>query len=53
MYQAFTLQIPSDATNLKAPGLHPRIMAALDEMYMHPDRFPTFFQVAHELPSLQ
>ncbi|KAG2144248.1 hypothetical protein DEU56DRAFT_754311 [Suillus clintonianus] len=46
MYQAFTLQIPSDSTNLKAPELYPRIMAALDEMYMHPDRFAPFFQVA-------
>ncbi|KAG1879051.1 hypothetical protein F4604DRAFT_1923200 [Suillus subluteus] len=53
MYQAFTLQIPSDSTNLKAPELHPRIMAALDEMYMHPDHFGPFFQVARELPSLQ
>ncbi|KAG1735858.1 hypothetical protein EDD22DRAFT_852324 [Suillus occidentalis] len=50
---AFTLQIPSDATNLKAPELHPRIMAALDEMYMNPDLFPAFFQVVRELPSLQ
>ncbi|KAG0695163.1 hypothetical protein DFH29DRAFT_880206 [Suillus ampliporus] len=45
--------IPSDSTNLKAPDLHPRIMAALDEMYMHPDRFAPFFRVARELPSLQ
>ncbi|KAG1783335.1 hypothetical protein EV702DRAFT_1191760 [Suillus placidus] len=53
MYQAFTLQIPSDSTNLKAPELHPRIMAALDDMYDYPDRFASFFQVARELPSLQ
>lgn len=53
MYQAFTLQIPSDSMNLKAAELHPRIMAALDDMYMHPDRFISFFQVARELPSLQ
>jgi hypothetical protein len=53
MYQAFTLQIPSDSANLKAPDLHPRIMAALDEMYANPNRFPAFFQVARELPSLQ
>ncbi|KAG1861031.1 hypothetical protein C8R48DRAFT_774298 [Suillus tomentosus] len=53
MYQAFTLQMPSDSTNLKAPEIHPRIIAALDEMYMHPDRFAPFFQVARELPSLQ
>jgi hypothetical protein len=53
MYQAFTLQIPSDSTNLKAPELHPRVMAALDDMYMYPERFVSFFQVARELPSLQ
>lgn len=53
MYQAFTLQIPSDSMNLKAPELHPKIMAALDDMYLHPDRFTSFFQVARELPSLQ
>ncbi|KAG1779683.1 hypothetical protein EV702DRAFT_1195057 [Suillus placidus] len=52
MYQAFTLQIPSDSTNLKAPELHPRIMAALDDMYDYPDRFASFFQVVRELPSL-
>ncbi|KAG2072209.1 hypothetical protein BDR04DRAFT_1117059 [Suillus decipiens] len=28
-------------------------MAALGEMYMHPDRLATFFQVVCELPSLQ
>ncbi|KAG2053012.1 hypothetical protein BDR06DRAFT_1009124 [Suillus hirtellus] len=53
MYQAFTLQIPSDSINLKAPDLHPRIMAALDEMYLHPDHFAIFFEVVCELPSLQ
>ncbi|KAG2125096.1 hypothetical protein DEU56DRAFT_916704 [Suillus clintonianus] len=53
MYQAFTLQIPSDSANLKVPELHPIIMAALDAMYMDPDRFTAFFQVARELPSLQ
>ncbi|KAG0701805.1 hypothetical protein DFH29DRAFT_999884 [Suillus ampliporus] len=49
----FTLQIPSDSANLKAPELYPSIMAALDAMYMDPDRFTAFFQVARELPSLQ
>jgi hypothetical protein len=53
MYQAFTLQIPSDSMNLKAAELHPKIMAALDDMYSHPDRFTPFFRVARELPSLQ
>ncbi|KAG2035461.1 hypothetical protein BDR03DRAFT_983622 [Suillus americanus] len=33
MYQVFTLQIPSDSMNLKAAKLHPRIMAALDDMW--------------------
>ncbi|KAG0694141.1 hypothetical protein DFH29DRAFT_1035258 [Suillus ampliporus] len=50
---AFTLQIPSHLTNLKVPELYPSIMAALDEMYMDPDRFAAFFQVVRELPSLQ
>ncbi|KAG2339306.1 hypothetical protein BDR05DRAFT_1003418 [Suillus weaverae] len=53
MYQAFNLQIPSDSMNLKAAELHPKIMAALDDMYSHPDRFTPFFRVARELPSLQ
>ncbi|KAG0698885.1 hypothetical protein DFH29DRAFT_877670 [Suillus ampliporus] len=53
MYQAFTLQIPSDSANLKVPELYPSIMAALDAMYMDPDHFTAFFQVACELPSLQ
>ncbi|KAG0693355.1 hypothetical protein DFH29DRAFT_1007367 [Suillus ampliporus] len=53
MYQVFTLQIPSDSANLKAPELYPSIMAALDVMYMDQDHFTAFFQVVHELPSLQ
>ncbi|KAG1883730.1 hypothetical protein F4604DRAFT_1677466 [Suillus subluteus] len=44
---------PNTIQTWTAPELYPRIMAALDEMYMHPDRFATFFQVVHELPSLQ
>ncbi|KAG0693259.1 hypothetical protein DFH29DRAFT_881584 [Suillus ampliporus] len=38
---------------LKAPQLHPRVMAACNGMYMCPEQFPSFSEAIKQLPSLR
>ncbi|KAG1722649.1 hypothetical protein EDD22DRAFT_854110 [Suillus occidentalis] len=54
IYQAFTLPLPADMKypRLKSFDMYPIIMFTLDNMYAHPDHFPTFFMVAEKLPYL-
>ncbi|KAG2739033.1 hypothetical protein P692DRAFT_20882117 [Suillus brevipes Sb2] len=43
----------SIAQYLKAPQLHPRVLAACNDMYMCPEQFPTFSEAIKQLPSLR
>ncbi|KAG1804827.1 uncharacterized protein HD556DRAFT_1303390 [Suillus plorans] len=43
----------STAQYLKAPQLHPRVMAACNGMYLCPEQFLPFSQAIKELPSLR
>jgi hypothetical protein len=53
MYQGLTSPAAKGSSNLKAPVLHPIIMAALDDMYRHPVDFSVFFKEVHKLLFLQ
>ncbi|KAG1894621.1 uncharacterized protein F5891DRAFT_1195062 [Suillus fuscotomentosus] len=53
MYQAFSHDLDMQAQYLKAPQLHPRVMAACSEMYVCPEQFPLFSEAIKQLPSLQ
>lgn len=52
MYQAFSHDLGMQAQYLKVPQLHPRVMAACNEMYVCPEQFPLFSKAIKQLPSL-
>lgn len=53
MYQAFTHGVNVQAQYLKAPQLHPRVLAACNGMYTCPEQFPSFSEAIKQLPSLR
>ncbi|KAG2345694.1 hypothetical protein BDR05DRAFT_998307 [Suillus weaverae] len=53
MYQAFTHGVNVQARYLKAPQLHPQVLAACNGMYMFPEQFPSFSEAIKQLPSLR